>query len=264
MEREVNEAEKLGQRGDFVCAHCRHMFSQERGALEAVCAPCGVSVHLMCIRGHLDRCDACQRENSETGDVLGEHSFNKATAPVPYPACCHCGRPCGKGPETETTKCGKPAHHGACILSHFETCKECRLDSWPENGFDFGIPRDGADGVGDDLEADFLVFGAAVEYVFCLVVFLVYVVLGTALAGLAAETINILQCRLEAALSALSGAWWNRRGSPDMASKLRSSVEAAQCDHMPICLRTFICLPSLIGQAGQTAWRAWPPTSLQR
>lgn len=55
-------------------------------------------------------------------------------------------------------------------MSHFETCKECRLDSWPENGFDFGIPRDGADGVGDDLEADFLVFGAAVEYVFCLVV----------------------------------------------------------------------------------------------
>lgn len=57
------------------------------------------------------------------------------------------------------------------------------------------------------MEADFLVFGAAVEYVFCLVVFLVYVVLGTALAGLADETINILQCRLEAALSALSGAW---------------------------------------------------------
>jgi hypothetical protein len=43
-----------------------------------------------------------------------------------YVPCCQCGRPVGRGPEAEPTRCGRLAHHGKCAITHFQTCKECR------------------------------------------------------------------------------------------------------------------------------------------
>ena len=60
-----------------------------------------------------------------------EPCYNHVVQPIAtYPQCCNCGRPCGQGPETETTICGRPLHHRVCHVTHFGSCKKCNPNGW--------------------------------------------------------------------------------------------------------------------------------------